>query len=672
MRYHLFLFLIFGFFNIADGQISISKDGDQLLFKGKNLDNRKYSNIYINDKQKYALVTFDSANKSYTGCYNFKGKLIIPPKYGEISTLKDNKKQLYFQVSEEVSPGNYLFGLFDFEGKIIIPTQFSSFEITSFESNEERILVNRLDASGNYKYGIYSLQGKELLPAIYDELTINFDEILKINYATVKLDGKIGIFSIDGQQIVPTLYKSIDYVFIEDENQGKIVENITYFRALNDDLTFLYDNNGKLISGQGWNKIMVEICGGRRLMGVSKMDKNGIMNYGFVDRISGAIITPCKYDEWISMGNDVYKVTVDGKIGLVNDKGEILKPDSLELTFSTDSGNCVFTVESIFQKVYLSSEGRWLDGKYDFIEEQWPYLMLQNTGDSSRLGKVKVYNLQTRIFFNDPFDDFMFSYVPNFQEKKSQNKNLTKHDQYFATASIKGQWYTLNGLNKTLIPGNWDRCKYKTKDLLEVTKDNKMGIMKTNGAFILKPIYHSITDFPSKIYNHYIVKLEHHDSAKSALFNNKGKQLTPFEFDDFKPFSFHDNITVALAKKDNRVGLIDVTGKKIVDCKYEKIDILNSSITYSLFVYSQNGKQGLFDSKGLEILPSIYDYISMSENDEIKLGKDNLYGMCNKKGEIFIPLEYSDPFYFYNGKASVKKGSENFYINKKNKRIPIF
>lgn len=661
--------LLFSAANFIEAQISISKEGDQLLFKGKPLDNRKYSNISIDKKLGYTIVTFDSSNKSYSGCYNFEGKLIIPPKYGEIYVVKDKQKRVYFQVSFETSPGNYLFGLFDYQGKIIVPTQFNSLEITSFESKVERILVNRLNESGNYKYGLYNLDGMELLPAIYDELTINFDEILKVNYVTLNLEGKIGIASINGKQIVPTIYNSIENVFLEDEYNLQMVDDVTYFRAFKDDLTFLYDNKGTLISGQGWNKMMVEICGGRRVFSVSSAGKNGTLKHGFVDRISGAIITPCKYDEWNSLGNDLYLVKLNGKTGLVNLTGEILKPDSLELAFSTDSGNCVFSVESIFQKVYLTSEGRWLDGKYDFIEEQWPYLMLQITGDSSRLGKVKVYNLQTRSFFNDPFDDFMFSFVPNFKEKKSQKKNLSKHEHYFATASIKGQWYTLNGMNKTLIPGNWERCKYKTKDLLEVTKDNKMGIMKTNGAFIMKPIYHSIADFPSKIYNHYIVKLENRDSAKYALFNNQGKQLTPFEFDGFESFSFHDNITVALAKKDNRVGLIDVTGKKITDCKYEKIDFLKSSITTSLFVCSQNEKQGLLDSKGVEILPVIYDYISMSEKDEIKLGKDKLYGMCNQSGEIFIPLTYDESFYFYNGKASVKKGSERFDINKKNERV---
>ena len=61
---------------------------------------------------------------------------------------------------------------------------------------------------------------------------------------------------------------------------------------------------------------------------------------------------------------------------------------------------------------------------------------------------------------------------------------------------------------------------------------------------------------------------------------------------------------LVLFKKDGKLGLIDQTGKEIIPPIYDEVGSFNQQ---GLALVKKNGKRGLIDTTGKEIIPLIYD-----------------------------------------------------------------
>jgi hypothetical protein len=118
----------------------------------------------------------------------------------------------------------------------------------------------------------------------------------------------------------------------------------------------------------------------------------------------------------------------------------------------------------------------------------------------------------------------------------------------------------------------------------------------------------------------------------------------------------------------------------IAQGKYDYIEGFSAGIRGfkdGFSVVIKNGKRGLIDKNGLEILPCIYDnYFYGFKYGLLKVEKNNKWGYVNTKGEEVIPIVYdvdgcSD---FFNNIAVVKINGKYGCINTKGKIIisPIY
>lgn len=83
-----------------------------------------------------------------------------------------------------------------------------------------------------------------------------------------------------------------------------------------------------------------------------------------------------------------------------------------------------------------------------------------------------------------------------------------------------------------------------------------------------------------------------------------------------------------------------------------------------------NGKYGLIDYCGKEILPAKYDFISdITCDNEIIVWLNNKVGFFNKEGKKVTPFKYDSAENFYEGLAKVKINGKYGYINKRGKQI---
>lgn len=93
----------------------------------------------------------------------------------------------------------------------------------------------------------------------------------------------------------------------------------------------------------------------------------------------------------------------------------------------------------------------------------------------------------------------------------------------------------------------------------------------------------------------------------------------------------------------------------------EDYDYAKEDPTTGLFIVKENGKYGLVNEDGVEIVKPIYDDIDYFSDGmaRIKIRKDyleNYYGFINVKGEVVIEPKFAYAWDFFNGLAKVAHG----------------
>jgi len=209
-----------------------------------------------------------------------------------------------------------------------------------------------------------------------------------------------------------------------------------------------------------------------------------------------------------------------------------------------------------------------------------------------------------------------------------------------------------------MVSGEWDSAdtSYFTiseSKYIKVCKNEKYGIIDCEKNIIIKPIYEDIDK--CSVCGKYIWVKPYNPTIQDTdygygLIDIKENKKTPFNFffsgkkflnfnktellfcksiigecvyditnqiymiDDkkFNKISINEENQLFIVKKDNKFGVYN-----ILEPIYEHINIFNSTIQATM-----NKKIGLFDLKGKEIAPIIYEKIIRIEKDTITLLKD--------------------------------------------------
>ena len=190
--------------------------------------------------------------------------------------------------------------------------------------------------------------------------------------------------------------------------------------------------------------------------------------------------------------------------------------------------------------------------------------------------------------------------------------------------------YSLFNIGTLEFLGNeeFDLMIMITKNIFIVSNYNKVGLIKSDGTYIIPATYDCIV----KEGDFFIVKL----GGKNALFDLKGNKITDF---------IYENISITKNRKfivsklvDDRIlyGLINNKGEKLLEIIYSDLNEVGDEI-YILSdknrVFIKNIKDGY--------LSSIYDSIYLMNSSNFKVTLKNQTGVINSKGEIIIPLIYN-------------------------------
>lgn len=183
------------------------------------------------------------------------------------------------------------------------------------------------------------------------------------------------------------------------------------------------------------------------------------------------------------------------------------------------------------------------------------------------------------------------------------------------------------------------------KSVLKYEKDGLYGLIDFNGNEITKNIYNSIENLQSTEGKLLVSK-----NDKYGVINIKGTTLVETNYNSVKTDGYYIDEGNSYAKSGfivskttddgYKYGYMDYKGKKILDTKYNEIMRVQSLENLYLIV-SENGKYGTYDGKK-NIIKHEYQSITYDESRLLILQKNENYGMADLKGNIKIPVKYTN------------------------------
>lgn len=229
-----------------------------------------------------------------------------------------------------------------------------------------------------------------------------------------------------------------------------------------------------------------------------------------------------------------------------------------------------------------------------------------------------------------------------------------------------------------VIKNGEDKKKVKSYSYYTVYENGKFGVINNEGETVINPEYTEIVLIPNKDVPMFICTYDLNDqdgTYKTKVINQKNEEI----FKEYSKVEAIDNFDskqniwyeddVLRVEKDGKYGLINFEGKEVLPCDYDEITALKG-VTNNLLV-KKDGKVGLVNEKGQTIVNTEYkDIKTLKEgykNEYIIVNDNNQYGIISTTGTVIIEPKYEDVKYLNNSEMfAIKDAGVWKLINKDN------
>ncbi|MBI3501300.1 MAG: WG repeat-containing protein [Bacteroidetes bacterium] len=363
------------------------------------------------------------------------------------------------------------------------------------------------------------------------------------------------------------------------------------------------------------------------------------------------------------------------------------------------------------------------------IEEYRTFIKKFPDNHNVKISWEKIYSLSTLDFTPKAFQNFLFD-NPDFPDKEKVKADLLRAKMNLLPVVQDGKWGFIDSLGNMQIPPTYDWADEFSEGAAAVTRNEKSGYINKAGNIFIPLSYDETNSFHNGMAvvkkenksglisktGKQILPLEFEDisgnegeekillALKEGVYNyfdSKGKLLTGGKFEKAGDFSsgrayivqngqygfinrkgeiiipavynwaesFKPNGT-ARVKLADKFGMIDTSGKSILQCEYDRID----DFSEGLVLVVKNKKFGFADEKGNSVIPIKFDYspeiseVKGFQNGLAKVEQNKKRGLINKSGNSYLPLEYDDIRNFSEELCAVKRAGKWSYISRDKKQ----
>ncbi len=204
---------------------------------------------------------------------------------------------------------------------------------------------------------------------------------------------------------------------------------------------------------------------------------------------------------------------------------------------------------------------------------------------------------------------------------------------------------------KGILTKDEEQGKITSKDYAVVFKDNKWGVIDSNGNIVIDPSYEEMITIPNSKNDVFLciydVNYETGEYKTKALNSKNQEILTQYEQiegisnkDTNHNIWYEDN--VLKVKKDGKYGVIHLTGKELTTCQYDEIVAVEG--IKGILKVTKDGKVGIINQEGKEVLSTQYAEVTNIGEDSkdgfIIKGENGKYGIVNYSNQTILETKY--------------------------------
>ena len=479
------------------------------------------------------------------------------------------------------------------------------------------------------------------------------EEITEINYTTLVHEEKYGVIDKSGNVIVEPIYNAVQipnpskpvFVCIGEYNEEKEEYETTVFNDKNEQLFTQYEN--------------IEVIPIKTNIETTPYEKSTLIykqngKYGLIT-LEGKQITEPIYEEISSINykEGTFAVKLDGKMGAVNLKGKVIIKPEYETITSDNYYN---------EKTQNKTTG---------------FIVSTKTDEGYRYGYV---NYRGKVILK-----------PEYTELERVT-GIANEKELYIIAFKDGQAGLLKD-KKLILNHEYEDIQYSSiNDVFVVQRNSKQGIVAKDGSTIVNTEYDSIVFGGMYINakkgdNVYLFDLngasiENKDIVSKIATDNPNYFITIDQNDIYTIVDAQDNVLVDnnytyieylpgdyfIVARDGKNGVIDISGKSLIDLAYTSIFKLNDTEllqaekieTKTIDLYSSSMHK--IASMNNATLTTFDDYIMLASDTDFayydfsgnKLESKNLFtentlfakkindkwGFVDKNGNIVIQNDY--------------------------------
>lgn len=218
-------------------------------------------------------------------------------------------------------------------------------------------------------------------------------------------------------------------------------------------------------------------------------------------------------------------------------------------------------------------------------------------------------------------------------------------DYDFAFVKKGSKWGLINRKGEAVLPFAYDKPGYPEYDdnLTPVVKNKKHGMInKTTGTEIIPCVYDRKLIFQENFYWTDTMLLLAIKENKAGLIDASGKVIINFLYDTFErePFTAIETVLksgVILTTQNKKSGILDNQGNTLVPFKYDEVDVREYPDTL-LFDIAIKKKFGIYSAElKKEIVPPTYDDKIFFEENFAVVSRKKKYGVLNRAGKEVVP-----------------------------------
>lgn len=307
-------------------------------------------------------------------------------------------------------------------------------------------------------------------------------------------------------------------------------------------------------------------------------------------------------------GNEFFALYKDEKWGVIDNKGNIIiDPSYAEMLVIPDNEKDVFICNydidnktGEYKTKVLNKKNKTIFTEYEQVEALENYDEGQNVWYEKNVlkvrkdGKYGLINFKGINILECEYDDI-------YTLKGIENSIIIEKDSKLGLVDDTGRIIIDSEYSEILPVGTESGHGYITID-----SQGKYGVISYSKEQVLENKYEYIEQMYGK--NYYVVK----ENKKQKVINYKGEDILITGYDEIKAILQKQPQGVIFIK-DNKYGVMEFTGKVLIQPQYTKIKELSNGY----LVAEKDGKSGIIDTLNNILLP--FDYLTIDYNKKADL-----------------------------------------------------